>query len=94
MTLHHILRYITFALTLFATQCDARIDSDSILAFLYSGFLHLIGKKNFHVCKLTQCKVQPRIVTFLKKAKESFTCTIAVYVAHQILTICLLSVLL
>ena len=45
MMLHHMLRCVTFTLTLVATQCNARIDSDPILVFLCVASLYLIAKK-------------------------------------------------
>ena len=45
MTLYHMLRCVAFTLTLVATQRNARIDSDLILAFLYVASLRLIAKK-------------------------------------------------
>ena len=45
MTLLHMLSCVTFALTLIATQCNARIDSDPILVFLCVASLRLIAKK-------------------------------------------------
>ena len=43
MTLHHMLRCVAFTLTLVATQHNARIDLDPILAFLCVVSLHLIA---------------------------------------------------
>ena len=45
MMLHNVLHCIAFMLMLVAMQLDARIDLDSILAFLCVGFLYLIAKK-------------------------------------------------
>ena len=45
MTQGLALRCVAFALTLVATQSNARIDPDSILAFLCIALLHLVMKK-------------------------------------------------
>ena len=45
MTQGFVLRRVTFVLILVATQSNARIDLDSILAFLCVAFLHLVMKK-------------------------------------------------
>ena len=47
-----VLHYVAFVLMLVETQHDARIDLDSILAFLCVGFLHLMAKKmlNIYFC--------------------------------------------
>ena len=62
----YILHYVAFALTLVATQCNARIDSDPILAFLCGASLRLIAKKSLKFLiafrKLTQCKALRHIV--------------------------------
>ena len=44
-TLNNVLHCVVFSLTLVETQHDARIDSDSILAFPCVAFLHLVVKK-------------------------------------------------
>ena len=49
MTLHHMLRCVAIMLMLVATQRNARIDSDPILAFLCFASLRLIAKKAIKV---------------------------------------------
>ena len=66
MTLRYALHCVAFTSMLVAMQHDARIDLDSILAFLCIGLLHLIAKKslkiNFAFRKLAQCKALRHIV--------------------------------
>ena len=44
MMLHNVLHCVATASTLVETQCNARIDSDPILVFLYVAFLRQIVK--------------------------------------------------
>ena len=53
-----MLRRVAFALTLVATQRNARIDSDPILAFLCIASLHLITKKSLKILIRNICVSQ------------------------------------
>ena len=58
MTLHHMLRCVAITLTLVATQRNARINSDPILAFLCFASLRLIAKKALKVLIRNICVSQ------------------------------------
>ena len=80
MMLHNALHCAAFVSVHVAMQYDTRIDSDSILAFPYIGFLHLIAKKslkylirNFVFRELTQCKALHHFVDWPLDAVLIFT---------------------
>ena len=96
MTLYHMLRCVAFVLTLVATQHNARIDLDPILAFLCFASLRLITKKSLKYLIRSICVSQINATQGLASHYEpAFLCSLFhlnVIISLSFLSVCYCSV--